>query len=86
MVYVLIGLGVLVIAVVIIAFIFNKMYRKYKSAYEQEHNKLVGLEQEYSKLVEAYNIKKKNKEKADEKISDLHSGDSVANAINILRK
>jgi hypothetical protein len=62
------------------------MYRKFKNCYEKEHLKLVNLQEEYSKLAEAYKIKKENKEKADEKISNLHSGDSVANAINILRK
>ena len=86
MTYVFIGLAVLIVIASVISFVFNRLYRKYKTAYEQEHNKLKGLEQEYLTLVEAYKIKKKNKEKADEKVDDLHNGDSVANAIDILRK
>jgi 3-isopropylmalate dehydratase small subunit len=86
MTYVLIALAVLVIISGVFAYIFYKMYRKFKNCYEKEHLKLVNLQEEYSKLAEAYKIKKENKEKADEKISNLHSGDSVANAINILRK
>ena len=86
MTYIFIALGAVILIVTILAFVFNKLYRKYKVAYEQEHTRLEGLQQEYSKLVEAYKIKKKNKESADEKINELHSGDSVTNAINILRK
>lgn len=86
MTYVFIGLAVLIVIASVIAFVFNRLYRKYKTAYKQEHNKLKGLEQEYLTLVEAYKIKKKNKEKADEKVDDLYNGDSVVNAINILRK
>lgn len=86
MIYIVIGLIVFLVLAVVTTYIFNKMYRKYKFAYENEHTQLVNLQEEYSKLAEAYKIKKENKEKADEKISNLHSGDSVANAINILRK
>ena len=83
MTYVLIGLIVLILTGVV-SFIFYKMFRKYKKAYEVEHNKLIGLEAEYTRLVEAYQIRKNNKEKADEKIDDLHSG--VISADDILPK
>lgn len=73
MTYILIGLIVLILTSVV-SFIFYKMFRKYKKAYKVEHNKLVGLEAEYTRLVEAYQIRKNNKEEADEKIDDLHSG------------
>jgi len=86
MIYVVIGLAVLIALLCITLFIFGKMCKNYKNRYEEERTKVEQLQEEYSKLAEAYRIKKENKEKADEKISDLHSGDSVANAINILRK
>lgn len=83
MTYILIGLIVLILTGVV-SFIFYKMFRKYKKAYEVEHNKLVGLEAEYTRLVKAYQIRKNNKEEADEKIDDLHSG--VISADDILPK
>ena len=86
MIYIFIGLVVLLIAISVVAFINNRLYKKYKNNYEQERVNYENLQEEYSKLAQAYKIKKENKEKADEKISNLHSGDSVANAINILRK
>ena len=86
MVYIIIALVVLIILLCITLFIFGKVCKKYKCRYETERIKIEQLQEEYSKLAEAYKIKKENKEKADEKISNLHSGDSVANAINILRK
>ena len=86
MTYIIIALSVLVLLAVITAFIFYKLYRKNKLAYENEHTQLVNLQQEYSTLVEAYKIKKQNKEKADEKISDLHSGTVSANDILPKRK
>ena len=84
MTYVLITLAVLVIISGVFAYIFYKMYRKFKNCYEKEHLKLVNLQEEYSKLAESYNIMKKNKEQADEEISDLHSG--VVSADDILPK
>ena len=86
MTYVLIGLGILIIVGAVTVFIFNKLYRKYKSAYEMEHTKLIGLQEEYSKLAEAYRIKKENKEKADETISALHNGTLSADDILPKRK
>lgn len=86
MIYIIIALVVLIILLCITLFIFGKVCKKYKCRYETERIKIEQLQEEYSKLAEAYKIKKENKEKADEKISNLHSGDSVANAINILRK
>ena len=86
MIYVVIGLVVLVAILCITLFIFGKVCKKYKCRYETERIKIEQLQEEYSKLAEAYKIKKENKEKADEKIDNLHNGDSVANAINILRK
>lgn len=82
---ILISLAIIVLLLIAVT-IFIKLYKKTKASYEEEHLQLINLQEEYSKLAEAYKIKKENKEKADEKINNLHSGDSVANAINILRK
>lgn len=85
-------LNIIVILIVILmisiisTYLVAKLYKKYKLAYEQEHEKLIGLEQEYSKLVEAYKIKKKNKEEADEKTDNLHSGAVSADDILPKRK
>ena len=80
---ILVGI-VLFLCAVLIAVLFCKRSSKYKKAYEQEHEKLLGIQEEYSRLIEAYNIKKENKEKADEKTNALHSGELSAD--NILPK
>lgn len=83
----LIVILVCVIAVLLVlTFAFIKLSRKYKGLYKEEHKKLIGLEQEYSKLIEAYNVKKENKEKADEKINALHNGELSADDILPKRK
>lgn len=83
----LIVILVCVIAVLLVlTFVFIKLSRKYKGLYKEEHKKLIGLEQEYSKLIEAYNVKKQNKEKADEKINALHNGELSADDILPKRK
>ena len=86
MTYLLLSLIAIAILFGITLAIFRKLYKKYKLAYENEHTQLVNLQQEYSTLVEAYKIKKENKEKADEKISDLHSGTVSADDILPKRK
>lgn len=84
MTYIIIALVAVIVVVSLIAYFLTKAYKKYKRAYEEEHNKLIGLEQEYSTLVEAYKVKKENKEKSDEKINDLDSG--IVSADDILPK
>lgn len=65
---------------------FFKLYRNQKRLYEEEHSRLLLIQEEYSKLAEAYRIKKENKEKADEKISDLHNGTVSADDVLPKRK
>ena len=84
--YAVIFLLISIIAISVTAFIYYKLYKKYKVIADTEQEKYEGLEKEFAKLVEANKIKSKNKEEADEKINNLHNGDSVDNAINILRK
>ena len=86
MTYVLIFLVVLLAVSIVFTFVFNKMYRKYKNSYEQEKIKYDCLQEEYSKLAEAYRIKKENKEKADEEVADLHNGTTTADDILPKRK
>lgn len=84
MTYVVIGLVVLLIILSVALVIFSKVCKKYKNLYETEKINLECLQEEYSNLAKAYNIKKQNKESADEKVSDLHNGNTTAD--NILPK
>lgn len=86
MTYLLLASIVIAMLLGITVTIFVKLYKKYKLAYENEHTQLVNLQEEYSKLAEAYKIKKENKEKADEKISDLHNGTVPADDVLPKRK
>ena len=86
MTYLFLALIFIAILLGIIMAIFVKLYKKYKLAYENEHTQLVNLQEEYSKLAEAYKIKKENKEKADEEISNLHNGTVSADDILPKRK
>ena len=78
--------AIIILIILFVCFVFSKLYRKYKHSYEYEHSKLEGLEAEYERLLEIYNIQKKNREEADEKINNLHDGNVIDNAIDILRK
>lgn len=86
MIYVIVAFVFIIIVVSMLAFMFGKMCRKYKNSYEAERMKFLNLQEEYSKLAEAYRIKKENKEKADEKVSDLHNGTTTADDILPKRK
>lgn len=84
--YIIIALLVVIAVLVTVALILHKLYKKTKKSYEDEHTQLLQLQEEYSKLAEAYKIKKENKEKADEKVSDLHNGNTTADDILPKRK
>lgn len=86
MTYVVISSILLFLVLSICMIVFGNLYKKYKYAYEKEHEKLLGIQEEYSKLVRAYEIKKKNKEKTDAKIDDLHNGKLSADDILPKRK
>lgn len=81
----LILLILLVVSVLILYFLY-KSYKKIKAENKDLIDKYSGLSQEFQKLLETNQIKKENKESADEKINNLHNGNVVDNAINILRK
>ena len=84
--YVIISSILLFLVLSLCLIVFGNLYKKYKYAYEQEHEKLLGIQEEYSKLVQAYEIKKKNKEEADEKADRLRSGIVCADDILPKRK
>lgn len=84
--YIIIALVVVILILSIIDYICAKVYKKYKSLYEREHEKLLGVQEEYSKLVEVYKIKKQNEEIANETIDALHSGKLSADDILPKRK
>lgn len=84
--YIIITLVALLMILSIIDCLLVKLYKHYETAYKQEHEKLLGIQEEYSKLVEAYKIKKNNKDKANEKIDNLHSGKLSADDILPKRK
>jgi len=70
---------------IICAFLF-KICKEQKKELSTELDKYKGLLEEFHKYVEASKIKEQNKEEADEKIDNLHNGNAVSNAINILQK
>lgn len=85
----LIVIAVLLLAVIVFFFLWRSAKAKQKSQ-KETIDKLVGnlneLRESNCKLEQSINILKTNRETADEKIDDLHNGDSVDNAIDELRK
>ena len=75
-----------IVLLLITVIVCLKLYKKTKTKYEEENLQLAQLQEEYSKLAEAYKIKKENKEKADAEISDLHNGTTTADDILPKRK
>jgi hypothetical protein len=76
----------LLLLVSVIAYIFYSKYKKEKIENKDLLFKYKSLSEEFHKVLEVNKIKDKNKEEADEKINNLHNGNVVDNAINILRK
>ena len=66
--------------------LFFKNIKSKKSEISKLEEIYSGLYKEFDALVQSNKIKSKNKEAADEKIDNLHNGNAVDNAINILRK
>lgn len=87
--FLLIVIAVLLVAVIVLFFLWRLNAAKRKSQKETIDrlvNQLNEAIQSNSKLEMTISILKSNREKADEKIDDLHDGDSVNNAIDELRK
>lgn len=76
----------LLVLVSVIAYTFYSKYKKEKIENKDLLFKYKSLSEEFHKVLEVNKIKNKNKEEADEKINNLHNGNTVANAIDILRK
>lgn len=83
---------VTVVLVIIILMLLGVIYlllqkiNDRKKEYDQLLNNYNGLNDEFMKLVETSKIKSDNRKKADEKIEELHNGNAVDNAVDILRK
>ena len=85
-------LGIIALLIVLSAVLFI-LWRSAKGKYERkgrEVDNLIKLTNELGdenvKLKETIDIMKRNREEADARIEKLHSGDSVANALDVLRK
>lgn len=74
----------LLLLVSVIAYIFYSKYKKEKIENRDLLFKYQSLSKEFHKVLEVNKIKDENKEEADEKINNLHNGNTVANAIDIL--
>ena len=85
----LIVIAVLFVVCIMFFFLWRSAKAKQKSQ-KETIGKLVGnlneLRESNCKLEQSINILKTNREAADEKIDDLHNGDSVSNALDELRK
>lgn len=85
----LIVIAVLFLVCIVIFFLWRICAAKTKSQ-KATIDKLIGnlkeLRESNCKLEQTIDILKNNREKADEKIDDLHNGDSVGNALNELHK
>lgn len=86
MIYVIAGLVILSL-VFLVMFIFEHSRVKSlntKNKQLEEHN--AGLRKEIEKITAVNKIKEDNQNEAEQKINEVLTGDSVSNAINILRK
>lgn len=87
--FLLIVIAVLFVALIVLFFLWRLNAAKRKSQKETIDRLVNQLNEaivQQSKLESTIDILKKNRDKADEKIDDLHDGDSVNNAIDELRK
>ena len=85
--YTLIGvLLVLLLLFAFVAYCFFRKYIKWKTECKKAITDYEELNDKYNKLLQSNVIKHENKVEADEKINNLHNGNTVDNAINILRK
>lgn len=77
---------IIILITSVIAYIFYSKYNKEKIENKDLLFKYKKLSEEFHKVLEVNKIKDENKEEANEKINNLHNGNAVANAIDILRK
>lgn len=75
---------ILVVCILVICVLGNRV-KQFKTLLNDEIRLNNNLHAEIKKLVDMDKIKSDNRKEADEKINELHSGDSVDNAINVLR-
>ena len=86
----LIGVIVVLVGLAGISFIMWRVTEKQRVELEKEFDVALTDNKELlnhlSTLKEELRIKNENRKKADEKIENLHNGDTVSNAINSLSK
>ena len=82
---VLIAIAIILIMLFVILILRAKLQESEKKLkYEREYTR--GLLNELNKVKAESQIRQEEKKDADEKIDELHNGDSVSNAINRLSK
>ena len=81
--------AVLFVWILLLFFLWRSEKTKRKemqSKFESTNKELARAIAEQAKLESTIQIIKKNREKADEKIEELHNGDALANALDGLHK
>lgn len=81
---------ILLFLLIFVVLIFILSYKNEKMKQIKEEMKSLinannNLHEEIKRLTSIDEIKSKNREEANEKINDLHNGDAIDNALNILR-
>ena len=85
----LIAVTVLIFCVVTLFFLWRSAKTKQKETQEKLNNtnkELAKAITEQAKLESTIQILRKNRKEADEKVNNLHNGNSTNNALNELRK
>ena len=85
----LIAVTVLIFCVVTLFFLWRSAKTKQKETQEKLNNtnkELAKAIAEQAKLESTIQILRKNRKEADEKVNNLHNGNSTNNALNELRK
>lgn len=82
---VIIIMSIVIVVCILVICILGNTVKHFRILLDDEIKLNNNLHAEIKKLVDMDKIKSDNRKEADEKINELHSGDSVDNAINILR-
>lgn len=82
---VIIIMSIVIVVCILVICILGNTVKHFKTLLNDEIRLNNNLHVEIKKLVDMDKIKSDNRKEADEKINELHSGDSIDNAINILR-
>jgi len=78
-------MSIVIVVCILVICILGNTVKHFRILLDDEIKLNNNLHAEIKKLVDMDKIKSDNRKEADEKINELHSGDSIDNAINILR-